>query len=138
MKHTLIKAAAAALTTLSALMAQAGDVVVIANKSNAQAVDIAFATKVYTGGANAWPDGSPLTALEHSDDGVRAGFALMIGKSTANLKAIWAGLMFAGKGTPPKVVGGDAEVKAAVAANKGAIGYIKSGAADDSVKVIVK
>jgi len=138
MQRTFIKAASVAIIALSAVSAHAGEVVVIANKSNAQAVDIAFATKVYTGTANAWPDGSPLTALEHSDDGVRAGFASMIGKSPANLKAIWAGLMFAGKGTPPKVAGGDAEVKAAVAANKDAIGYIKSSAVDDSVKVMVK
>ncbi|MBI2749276.1 MAG: phosphate ABC transporter substrate-binding protein [Burkholderiales bacterium] len=138
MQSAFMKAAAAVVIALTLASAHAGDVVVIVNKSNAQAVDIAFVTKVYTGTANAWPDGSTLSALDHSDDGVRTGFAAMLGKSTANLKAIWANLMFSGKGTPPKVTGGDAEVKAAVAANKGAIGYIKASAVDDSVKVVVK
>ncbi len=129
--------------TVAALVAvaplsQAGDVVVIGNKANGQSVDLAFVTKVYTGTTSAWPDGSALTPLDHADEGVRGGMAGMLGKTAASLKSTWATLMFAGKGTPPKVPGGDAEVKAAVAANKGAIGYIKTTAVDDSIKVLVK
>lgn len=112
------------------------DMVVIVNKANAQAVDLALVTKIYTGAQLSWADGSQIIAFDQTDEAARGKFAGLLGKTTGNIKAAWANLVFAGKARPPKVLGGDAEVKAAVAANKSAIGYIKAGAADDSVKVL--
>jgi hypothetical protein len=46
---------------------------------------------------------------------------------------------FVGKvSAPPKDVGSAAQMKQAVAANPGAIGYVKKDDVDDSVKVILK
>ncbi len=111
-----------------------GDMVVIVNKANAQAIDLAFVTKVYTGTAQSWTDGSPIVVFDQNDEAVRGSFAAMFGKTAGNLKSTWANLMFSGKATPPKMIGGDAEVKAAVSANKSAIGYINAASVDASVK----
>ena len=122
------------------LPAWAADVVVIVNKANANAVDKALVVKIYTGEAKNWPDGGPVFPLDQGDDSpIRADFnRSVLGKSSGNMKALWAQNIFSGKGLPPKVVNPDAEVKKIVSANKNAIGYIKSSSVDDTVKVVVK
>lgn len=49
----------------------------------------------------------------------------------------WAKIVFAGKGTPPKTLKSDTEVISWVASTPGAVGYVNSAAADDSVKVLM-
>ena len=124
----------------SSLPAWAADVVVIVNKTNANAVDKSLVVKIYTGEAKNWPDGGPVFALDQAEDNpVRADFnSSVLGKSSGNMKALWAQNIFAGKGLPPKVVDPDAEVKKVVSTNKNAIGYIKAASVDDTVKVVVK
>lgn len=116
----------------------AGELVMIVNKANTQQIDLSLVTRIYTGSALSWADGTPIAPLDQSDEAARAAFAAMIGKSPGNIKTAWANLMFSGKATPPKVVAGSAEVKAAVSANKSAIGYIDAAAVDSSVKVVGK
>ncbi|MBI2778989.1 MAG: substrate-binding domain-containing protein [Gammaproteobacteria bacterium] len=130
----------AGMSAMLVLPAWAGDVVVIVNKGNTNAVDKAFVVKVYTGEAKAWADGGPIFALDQGEDSpVRADFySSMLGKSVSNMKALWAQNIFAGKALPPKIVDPDAEVKKVVSANKHAIGYISASSADDTVKVVVK
>jgi len=57
-------------------------------------------------------------------------------KDLAQMRALWAKLVFTGKAMPPKEVGSNAEVKKTVAANPRAIGYIDKNAVDSTVKVI--
>ena len=136
LRHTL---AAAALCLLSA-QAIANDFVVIGHPSNANAVDKALIAKLYIGDTRNWPDGSQVVLFDQPDDNALRGafYSTVVGRSAAQAKAAWAQLTFSGKATPPKVIDGDAEVKKAVAANKNAIGYIKAGSADSSVKVLLK
>lgn len=126
-----------ASTTLS-VSAWAADVVVIVNKANTNAVDKALVVKIYTGEAKNWPDGGPVFALDQGEDNpIRADFnSSVLGKSSGNMKALWAQNIFAGKGLPPKVVDLDAEVKKVVSTNKNTIGYIKASSVDDTVKVV--
>lgn len=60
----------------------------------------------------------------------------VIHKSEDELKGYWAKRMFSGKGQPPREVGDDAAVKAWVASNPDAIGYIDGKLMDGSVKVL--
>ncbi len=126
--------------SMLSMTAHAGDVVVIVNKGNANAVDKTFVVKAYTGEARSWPDGGQVAALDQGEDNaVRTQFdTTLLGKSSANMKALWAQNVFSGKGLPPKVIDGDAEVKKAVSADKNAIGYIHAEALDDSVKSVAK
>jgi ABC-type phosphate transport system substrate-binding protein len=119
---------------------QGGDFVVIVNKANTVAVDKATVAKIYTGELKSWGDGTPVIAYDLPEDNpARASFsAEVVGKPVASLKALWAQMIFSGKALPPKSAPSDEEMKKSVAANKGAVGYIKPGSVDDSVKVAVK
>lgn len=141
MKNTILNNLFALLVSATlSISAWAADVVVIVNKANTSAVDKAFIMKVYTGEAKNWPDGGPVFAIDNAEDSpVRADFiSSVLGKSSGNMKALWAQNIFSGKGLPPKVVESDTEVKKVVSTNKNAIGYIKASSVDDTVKVIYK
>ncbi len=74
------------------------------------------------------PESSDITALFNDQ---------VIGKSNSQLKSYWSKLIFTGKGTPPKEMASDDAVKAEVASNPSAIGYIDEASVDDTVKVIL-
>jgi len=132
------------ITTLALLaaagLAQAGDVVVIVNKANDNSVDKTLVAKIYTGESKVWANGGSISAIDLTDDNPgRASFANdFVGKSPGSLKSLWTQNVFTGKAVPPKAMASDEDVKKAVAANKGAIGYIKASSADDTVKVVLK
>jgi ABC-type phosphate transport system substrate-binding protein len=81
---------------------------------------------------------SAMTPIDQSEDApIRAEFYKKVAdKDAAQAKALWSKLVFTGKATMPKEVAGSAAVKAAVAANPKAIGYIEKSAVDSTVKVV--
>jgi methyl-accepting chemotaxis protein len=97
----------------------------------------ATVAKIYQGELKSWSDGTPTAAIDLPEDNpTRAAFCTeVVGKSVANLKALWAQMVFSGKALPPKMVASDDDVKKAVSGVKGGVGYIKASAVDDSVKV---
>jgi len=138
MKPSQFALASFAFALLGAVFqAYAGDVVMIVNKANDSA-DKATIIKIYSGEAKSWPNGESAAAFDLPEDNPsRAAFAgEVMGKNLSNMKALWAQNVFTGKAVPPKKLGSDDEVKKAVAAAKGAVGYIKAGSADDTVKVV--
>jgi len=80
-----------------------------------------------------------MTPIDQPDSApVRAEFYKKVAdKDAAQAKALWSKLVFTGKATMPKEVADHAAVKAAVAANPKAIGYIDKSAVDASVKVVL-
>lgn len=81
---------------------------------------------------------SSMTPIDQTDSSaIRAEFYKKVAdKDAAQAKALWSKLVFTGKATMPKEVADNAAVKAAVAANPKAIGYIDKSAVDGSVKVV--
>jgi ABC-type phosphate transport system substrate-binding protein len=79
-----------------------------------------------------------MTPIDQADSSpIRAEFYKKVAdKDAAQAKALWSKLVFTGKATMPKEVADNAAVKAAVAANPKAIGYIDKSAVDGSVKVV--
>jgi ABC-type phosphate transport system substrate-binding protein len=59
----------------------------------------------------------------------------LTGRDSAQIKAIWAQILFTSRGVPPKQLPDSAAVKKAVAANPKAVGYIEKSAVDASVKI---
>jgi ABC-type phosphate transport system substrate-binding protein len=114
------------------------NVVVIMHRDNPNNVDLAYINKIYSGALKAWPDGSPVFALDHAEDSeLRALFSShVLRRSVANMRAIWSQNIFTGKGMPPRVVSVDTEMKRLVATNRNALGYISAAQLDPSVKVI--
>lgn len=128
----------AVLALLLSASARADGIVVIINKDNPSAVDLAYVARIYTGATMRWPDGSPVFALDQAEDSAaRAQFAAaVVGRSVPALRGIWSQNIFAGKGLPPKVASPDSEMKRMVAQNRHAIGYVLSSQVDDTVKVV--
>lgn len=62
----------------------------------------------------------------------------VVRKSPSQVKAYWSKMIFSGRGTPPKQVRSDTDVKRWLASNPDAIGYISSKSVDNSVKVLLK
>jgi ABC-type phosphate transport system substrate-binding protein len=81
---------------------------------------------------------SAMTPVDQPEDApVRAEFYKKVtDKDASQAKALWSKLVFTGKATMPKEVANSAAVKAAVAANPKAIGYIEKSAVDGTVKVV--
>ncbi|MGE0311718.1 MAG: hypothetical protein AB7P21_08905 [Lautropia sp.] len=128
----------AALSLHAAPCGAAEAVVVIVNPANPNPVERSFIVGVYTGAIKGWPDGSPVFALDqHENTEARKTFGdTILGKSQANLRAIWSQNIFTGRGFPPKLAAPDDEMKRIVASNRHAIGYILESKVDGTVKVV--
>lgn len=114
------------------------EIAVVVNPANANAVSSDDLNRLFLGRASSFADGSKATPLNLAEGlAARDEFdSKVLSRSSAQLKAYWSKLVFTGKGTPPKELADDAAVKAAVAADSSAIGYINSASVDGSVKVV--
>lgn len=64
-------------------------------------------------------------------------YSKVAGKDSAQVKAIWARLVFTGKSQPPKEIGSSADAVKQVASNDKGIAYVDKSAVDGSVKVVL-
>lgn len=95
-------------------------------------------SRLFLGKSKNFPNGNAAIPI-NSDEGQASRDKFndaVVKKNAAQLKAYWSQLVFTGKGTPPKDVGKDADVKTLVAANPNMIGYVDKSLADGSVKVV--
>jgi len=124
--------AACAASTFLGLPALAEVVVVVNPKAAESSLTKEQVAQFFLGKSTA------MTPIDQPDNApVRAEFYKKVAdKDAAQTKALWSKLVFTGKATMPKEVADSAAVKAAVAANPKAIGYIDKSAADASVKVV--
>ena len=127
-----------AVLLLTATAAHADVVVVVSAKSAVTSLTKSQVSDVFLGKTATFPDGGqavpvdqPNGVAEHDEFHEK-----VTGKSGSQLKSYWAKQLFSGKGTPPKEVSGDADVRKLVAANPNLIGYIEKSAVDSSVKVV--
>ncbi|MBZ5642438.1 MAG: hypothetical protein LAO19_06745 [Acidobacteriia bacterium] len=130
-------------TMLLREIAAAGEEVdVIVNKANTvDDLPLGDAKKVFMGDKSTWPSGKRVTILMLAPGlPERAAVLRQIYKmSEDDYGQYFTQAAFAGKvAAPPKDVGSAAQMKQAVAANPGAIGYVKKEDVDDTVKVVLK
>ena len=130
--NNLLKAALAA-AVLAASMPALAEVVVVVNPKAAEAtMSKDQIAQFFLGKSSAM---TPIDQL--ADAPVRAEFYKKVtDKDASQAKALWSKLVFTGKATMPKEAANSAAVKAAVAANPKAIGYIEKSAVDATVKVV--
>ena len=124
--------AACAAASFIALPALAEVVVVVNPKAAESTLGKEQVAQFFLGRSTAMtpidqPDGTPLRAEFYKK---------VTDKDASQVKALWSKLVFTGKATMPKEVADSAAVKAAVAANPKAIGYIDKSAVDATVKVV--
>lgn len=130
------------LTCLASLIGVANansEVVVIAHPSNSQALDESTLTRIFLGKDLFYPSGDKVTPIQL--DGSVASHQefvrKLLDKSPKQFNAYWARMVFTGKAPMPATMASGADMKAAVAKDSAAIGYIDASDVDDSVKVVL-
>jgi len=114
------------------------DTAVIVHPSNANALAKNDVKTIFLGKTLSFASGGNIIPInQKANTSTRIGFDdAVLAKSAGQIKSYWSKRVFTGKGTPPKEVDTDAEVKSLVSANPDTIGYIDSSEVDDSVKVL--
>lgn len=133
---TILSVCALALAAVSAN----AEIVVIVNPNNPAAnLTAEQVAALYLGNSSTFPDGGAAALADQPESaGIRNAFyEKATGRSAAQAKATWARLTFTGKGTPPKELKSDDDVKAFVASDPKAIGYVDASAVDGSVKAVL-
>ncbi|HHH35203.1 MAG TPA: phosphate ABC transporter substrate-binding protein [Gammaproteobacteria bacterium] len=118
--------------------ASAGVVVIVSPDSSLDGLSKSQIKSVFLGKVKNLPNGEAAVPVNQAESSpVYDAFnQKVLGKSSAKVLQYWASRVFSGKGSPPEVVPDDKAVIEFVKSKKGAIGYIDSASADDSVKVI--
>ncbi len=128
------------ITSLLWMHQTLADVAVIANKSTTiGSIDKDTVKSIYLGKLKSWPDGSSLDVVDQSPGSKARRLFLkkVVRKKELKFDSYWSRKAFSGKGTPPRNMDNDADVKAWVAKTKGSIGFIDASTVDDSVKVLM-
>jgi len=131
----LVVLAAGVLAASRAASAPAFRVVV--NAANpASALDRRFVADAFLKKTTRWSDGSLVRPVDlEPGSAVRQRFSDdVLGRSVAAVKSYWQQLVFSGRDVPPPELDGDDEVVSYVARNRGAIGYVSTGANIDRVR----
>ncbi len=116
--------------------ALAADYVIITNKANPVTALTAKEIKnYYLGKQTSWSDGSKVTVYTQKGSDVHQPFLKQLVRKTPQQYATyWKKSLFTGTGLPPKDFNSDDEMKQAVSAQPGSIGYISASALDGSVR----
>lgn len=141
MMRSTLTAAALALVFATPLQAIAGDIaVVVAASSPAGAITASQASDIFLGKNPNLPGAGKMTVVDQDESAsAREEFyTKAAGKSPSQMKAYWGKQIFTGTIQPPKAVGSNAGVKAALAKSPNTIGYIDKSAVDGSVKVLLE
>ena len=115
------------------------NVAVVVHAENTNDLNLRQILNIYLGKTTAFPNGDPVTPIDREEGSKKRDifYTDFLGINDKQLKKHWAKLLFTGEGRPPVLLGSDQDVKARVAEDKSAIGYIDAGNVDDTVKVIV-
>ena len=135
-----LKVALAGLALVSfTCVANAEVVVVVSAKNPTSSLTAEQASDIFLGEVATFPGGGQVVPLDQADGSHARDefYAKACGKTSGQLKAYWAKVVFTGKGKPSKAVADNATVKQLVADNPNMIGYIDKGAVDASVKVVL-
>ncbi|WP_338847305.1 hypothetical protein V8J88_01135 [Massilia sp. W12] len=133
MRYFLMQSLAALSCCALCASALAAEIVLVVNPKNpATSLTVEQVSQVYLGISNSF------TPLDQVESPLRAEFYKKVtNKEPGQVRAIWAKLVFTGKGRMPRELAGNDDVKKAVAADPNAIGYIEKSALDGSVKAVL-
>jgi hypothetical protein len=128
-----IRAAMTAAVLFASTCVQAEVVVIVNPKHPAASMTAEQVANVFLGkDASFAPADLPESSAQRGEF-----YTKIAGKDSAQVKAIWARLVFTGKVQPPKEFGSVAEAVTFVAGNAKGIAYVDKGAVDGSVKAVL-
>lgn len=114
-------------------------VVVVSSASSVSSMTAEEVSQLFLGQTVVLPGGVAAVLVDQPEGSIVRNefYSKVSGKSSTQIKARRARLIFSGASVPPKVAENDNEVKKFVTQTSGAIGYIDSSAIDASVKVVL-
>lgn len=115
-------------------------VVVVSTKSSVTSLTAEQTAKIFLGKVVTFPNGKTAFPIDQPEgSGIRDEFySKVTHKSSSQLTAYWAKIIFTGEGRPPQLISGDVSVRKAIANNPNAIGYIDKNTLNRSVRVVLK
>ena len=127
-----------AMSTVTA-SAHADVVVIVSAKSPITSITAEQTARIFLGKVNTFPDDGDAFPVDQAEgSAIRDEFySKVVHKSSSQLSAYWAKVIFTGDGRPPEILESNVAVRKAVAKNPHAIGYIDKSAVDKSVRVIL-
>ena len=116
----------------------AGLAVIVNPQSGVQQMSKAEVIHIFMGRQKRLPSGAKAVAVDQgAETAAKADFyARLVGKDLSEINSYWARLIFSGQGSPPMQAESADDVVEIVGNNKGAIGYVDSGQADERVKIV--
>jgi ABC-type phosphate transport system substrate-binding protein len=95
-------------------------------------------SNIFLGKTRQFPDGRPALPIDQPEGSPKrtAFYTAISNKQAAELKAYWSKMIFTGRGQPPPIVDNDEAVKARLARQPNAIGYIDDAALDARVNAV--
>jgi ABC-type phosphate transport system substrate-binding protein len=126
--------------TLVANTVTADVVAVVSSTSTITILSNAQVTDIFLGKVNRFPNGTPAVPIDQAEGSPARDefYATFAGKSPAQVKSLWANIIFTGRGQPPKAVSNSTEVRKLLAANPQAIGYIERSSVASGVVVLAQ
>lgn len=123
---------------LAGRIAAAEVVAVVSVKSPVTTLSKNQVADIFLGKSNRFPEGGPAMPIDQAEGSALRDefYAVLVGKSSAQMKAHWSKIIFTGRGQPPREVPNSIEVKNLVANNPNAIGYIELSQLDSSLRVV--
>jgi len=114
-------------------------VVIVSAKSTITHLTTEQTAKIFLGKASSFPDDRDAVPFDQAvGSAIRDEFYTKVAhKSSPQVSAYWAKVIFTGDGRPPEILESNAAVRKAVANNTHAIGYIEKSAVDKSVRVVL-
>lgn len=121
------------------LSAQAALAIIAHPSNNLAGITADQTARLFLGKTGEFANGRRAVPVDQTTGTASRGkfYKSVIRKDDGELKAYWSKLLFTGKGQPPRELGDDAAIKAFVASNPEAIGYVDGRFVDGSVKVLL-
>lgn len=117
-----------------------GDIVLVAGRDGV-IPDIGRdeAEQLFLGRLNALRDGTPVRLHDLPPGPIRDGFyRRMTGKNAVQTRAYWSRLVFTGRARPPREVSGPEELRAVLAADPNAIGYLPESDVSEELRILLR
>lgn len=113
-------------------------VAVIANKSVPDnSVTSAQLAEIFMLNKKTWGDGSKIVVFDLKvKEGTTEKFYESLGKLHTDFKKMWMKLQLTGEGSAPAALASEEEVLSKVASTPGAVGFVNSSKANNTVKVL--
>jgi ABC-type phosphate transport system substrate-binding protein len=127
-----------AILLTSCAGAYADVVAVVSTNSAVMTLSRSEIADIFLGKRARYPDGRPAVPLDQAEGSAErtAFYAHFAAKTPVEMKMHWSKLIFTGRGRPPRQVGDVIALKAALAQQPNAIGYIDRSMVDASLTVL--